>query len=285
LHPKADKESVPPGTDQLSLQVQALATHPSAPTGCEHFTNGVIWPSNGYYFYCGANPALYRTVASSAASNTPPHLRNTLQNANVYIYVFRTAAQYELAATRGQILPPEQPLATVPRLRGYTRGGTYLGTPLRIIAVFEEVTGVGPVSQPDLATATKHEMGHALDYIWGKASSKPKYTGLLASDWNTLNSFSRSILFPNGLPKYYLPNVTNEQIVKDLWPQIFKPDSVKGYAELYAWEFCAQASCDPDVGNPYYPQIRLSNLLIPLSKFPKTRQYFKDLWYNRGTPL
>jgi hypothetical protein len=285
LHSNTGAESSSLGTAQLSPQVRAQGTPPLTPAGCVHVTTDRGYPGNGYFFYCGSQGATYRPgqndPAKNAASTIPPHLKTTLQHGHAYLYVFRNVDQFlgefpEVGA--------KDPTVEDHGVSGYTYQDEASGV-IRS-AVFEHVRGVGPVSQPDMVTTTKHEVGHALDLVWGKASAQAKYQSLLASDWKTLNGFKRSALFPNGLPKPYPPTWTNEQIVKDLWPRVFAPDPQKGYAELYAWEFCAQASCNLEVDNPYYPALRLSPLLIPLSKFPKTRQYFKELWYNENaTPF
>ncbi|MBX9723742.1 MAG: hypothetical protein K2X81_20215, partial [Candidatus Obscuribacterales bacterium] len=111
----------------------------------------------------------------------------------------------------------------------------------------------------DIDEIVVHERGHAFDYAFGQqigqtsVSSAPtsNFKNKVAADWLAINGLTRAVVFPRGIPNkkvskdpitqlwvwssYPAPGATvsNEQILKDLFPWLFDGSTDAKY-ELFA---------------------------------------------------
>lgn len=216
------------------------------------------WPNNAHYFYCGANPALFLNTGNVLA-NVPAHLRTKLFNNNTYLFVWEKAAHYDAyRAANPEPGNPHTPLASDYRVYGVTNqwrpGG--VGPVYTTINVFEKVNGhatcaagtLCEVTQDEMGKGAYHEQGHALDIAYGLPSrNSTTFSLALAADFGLspctplcINARTESQAFPHGIPTPFKatssgwvnwmpptnspqPNIRNELIIKELYPQFFAP--------------------------------------------------------------
>lgn len=210
-----------------------------------HYTTGVPYPKNGHYWFMGAQPSLYDGPAVNVFATMNQTLRDKLHNnTNTHLMVWRNlndAANYFKKTTSY----PANVLAVTTKAQfASIPGKTFV-----IVSIPETI----PVA--DIDEIVVHERGHAFDYAFGQqigqvsVSSAPtsNFKNKVAADWFAINGLSRAVVFPRGVPNKKInmpggtwtnypapgPTVSNEQILKDLFPWLFSGTADANY-ELFA---------------------------------------------------
>lgn len=248
------------------------------------------WPDNSHMWYCGplspttdgggTNDVRQRAVSASDSMNSQPvgqqpKLRflftfgvNGSGAVNVYKF-----DDWNTAKTFFGINPP-LPVQGTPL--GYTTGVTESASHPGInVIVLNQLTAQGAVDHTKIGRITNHEMGHAVDRVYGgSAGALPSlnpnsnYNINLTVDRNNFNALTESQAFSayGGVPGNCWPGdltKSNWQKLQCKWPSLAGNDS-----EFFASVFGAIVP-----GGLTEPQ--LTNLIN--QKFTNTRDYMQNL--------
>lgn len=265
-----------------------------------HYTNSSQFPKNGHYFYMGTQPAFYDGAPVNTFSNINSTLKNKLHDRNTNFMVWRHLddADDYLGSTTPPGVEAKTTLSTFPSRPGYE---------FVIVNIPETI----PVA--DIEEIVIHEQGHAFDYAFGpqigaqrvSKAATSNFKNKVAADWLYINGLARNVVFPRGVPTQKIdkpggtwtpypapaPTVTNEQILKDLYPWLFN-GSDDANAELFAHGYQAFRNAFLDdcpyqavggAGGPNKLTWEETFTHFRNLKANITGGYFRTMWYQTGS--
>lgn len=169
-------------------------------------TSQAVWPYGGNTVVCSTDAAS-QTVASKVMTTLnktqtfAPTAYNTMKNyvpptpaGTPKYFIFKDKADADSYFTAHPSIPYTPRAASVP---AFTAKNLTTGQPLYTV-IFTNITTANNVYTPvlNIANKTAHELGHWVDYFYAtveaaglvQASDSTRFTNLLNSDWNQVNT-------------------------------------------------------------------------------------------------
>jgi len=245
---------------------------PGNNTGCKVYTQaGASWPLNGHFFLCDGTTSPTGTAnnVKISASATEASLKAKLDAEKVDVFVFKDAVAVNSYIDFHNAIP-------FTGLKADDYGATWPSQgqdhPAPAIVVMKQSLAGVPYTTTDVGRTTDHEIGHAMDIVYGFPSGKANFNALLAVDIVDFNQV------PNvnwaGLPS---PSCTSK--IKNMdkllcWEQNNSGDVKEFFADLYA--STKGGTIPPQVGSRMGSYFTKGSGSPQVNKY-RSRQYVIDL--------
>lgn len=279
----------------------------SMPSGCpsisavskckQLFVADDRFPGDGFIFDCQGPPATADATQTAQAlsdmanpaGNAPmPQIQEDLKDGNTYVFMFDDQPDF-WSVFNAAVAPTPLTSQVEPAFGAIT----YPAGDMKYVIIFKSNATVPPVTQTIVQEkeTTSHELGHAIDFIYGTAnqSESTAWTRFVLNDLLFLDytfvdpnsqggSSPRPACSSNGTAPFdgYAPVCTgatvnpayagkrNSEIAQIIDPFLFKRwNATIGWRELYATTFGAQALTPPATTlNPLYRQFWLTGVFF-----------------------